>query len=158
MCVAALGLIGALASAAGSIVGGMAQQQAANAQAAVYTQQAEAERLTSQYNANRQQEKAVRLIAQQRGGLLANGIALDGSALDLIDDTTKQTELDVAAIRWNGELKARNFETQAAAYEAKGDAAMVGGIIGAIAPTIKGFGGDPAPVSLPSYGTSMADA
>jgi hypothetical protein len=143
MCVMALGLIGGLVSAVGSMASGAAQANAANAQAAAYDRQAAAERIQANYNADRQRDKSIKLISSQRAAFGASGVDMSsGSPLDVIADTTRETELDVSAIRWNGEIKAQNFEMQAGASRAKASAAQTGGLFGAISPLIKGFGGD----------------
>lgn len=141
MCMAALGIVGALVSGIGSIASGAAQANAANAQAAAYERQAAAERQQAAFNADRQQEKSIKLLSSQRASFLGAGVSLQGSPLDVIADTTRETELDVSAIRYNGEIKAQNFEMQAAAMHAKADAASTGGLIGALSPMIKGIGG-----------------
>jgi hypothetical protein len=156
MCGPALGLIGGLVSAVGSIASGAAQQSAANAQASAYERQAYNERQAALYNASRQREKAVELIAQQRVGFLDTGISLMGTPMNILEDTTTETEMDVAAIKYNGEIKAQNFEMQADIYRMKGENAMMGGLIGSIAPVIKGFGGTPDTASpfAPTFGGS----
>lgn|SRR5262245_25451541 len=141
MCVMALGLIGGVIGAVGSLVGAANASTAANNQAAIYQRQAAAERAQADFNAKQQQSKAIKLISQQRTSYLASGLSLEGSPMDTLADTTRQTELDVAAIRYNGEIKAQNFEMQAAAYRSKAKGAQTAGVFGAIAPLIKGFGG-----------------
>lgn len=141
MCMMALGLIGGLVSAIGSVAAGAAQANAANAQAAAYQRQAAAERQQAAFNAERQQQKEIKIISTQRASYLAAGVSLQGSPMDTIADTTREGELDVAAIKYNGEIKAQNFEAQAASFRAKASAAEAGGAIGAISPLIKGFSG-----------------
>jgi hypothetical protein len=141
MCMMALGLIGGLVSAAGSMAAASAQADAANQQAAAYERQAAIERQTAFYESERQRDKSIQLIAKQRLGYLSAGVGLQGTPLDIIADTTRQTELDVAAIRYNGEVKATNFETQAAIFRTKADNAKQAGAIGALSPIIKGFSG-----------------
>lgn len=141
MCMMALGLIGGIVSAVGSMAAASAQANAANQQAAAYERQAAIERQTGEYEAARQRDKSIRLISQQKVGYLSAGVGLQGTPLDIIADTTRETELDVSAIRYNHEVKAQNFQAQAGVFRAKADAAMVGGAFGAISPLIKGFGG-----------------
>lgn len=141
MCMMAMGLIGGLVSAMGSLASGAAQANAANAQAAAYDRQAAAERQQAAFNADRQQEKSIKLLSTQRASFLAAGVSLQGSPLDVIADTTRETELDVSAIKYNGEIKAQNFEMQAQAFRAKADAAQTGAAFGALSPLIKGFSG-----------------
>jgi|KBSSwiStaDraftv2_1062776.scaffolds.fasta_scaffold737488_2 hypothetical protein len=141
MCVMALGLIGGVLGAVGSLVGAQQQAQAANNQAAIYARQAAAERAQAEFNANQTRSKAIKVISQQRTGYLASGLSLEGAPTDTLADSTRQSELDVAAIRYNGEIKAQNFDMQAAAYRSKAAGAQTAGVFGAISPLIKGFGG-----------------
>lgn len=141
MCMMAIGIIGGVVSAIGAIAGAQAQANAANAQAAAYQRQAALERQQAAFNADQQESKAIRLISKQRAGFLAAGVSIMGTPMDVIEDTTRETDLDVQAIKYNGEIKAQNFEMQAAAFKAKADAAQTAGFFGAISPLIKGFGG-----------------
>jgi len=152
----ALGIIGGVVGAMGSIAAGQAQANAANAQAYAYQRQAMLERQQADFNANQQQEKAIKLISAQRAGYLASGVALQGTPLDAIADTTRQSDLDVQAIRYNGEIKAQNFEAQAAVFRTKAASAQQGGLIGALSPLIKGFGGAAGGGSDFSFGGSTS--
>ena len=141
MCMMALGIIGGVVGAMGSIMAGQAQANANNAQAYAYERQAALERQQADFNANQQQEKAVKLISSERTSYLASGVALSGTPLDTLADTTRQSDMDVQAIRYNGEIKAQNFETQAAVFRTKAQSAQQAGFIGALSPLIKGFSG-----------------
>jgi hypothetical protein len=137
----ALGIIGGVIGAIGSIASAQASANATNAQAAAYERQAALERQQANYNADQQQSKAIKLISSQRSAMLAAGVSLQGTPTDVLVDTTQQTNLDVQAIRYNGEIKAQNFESQAGALRAKASAQETAGAFGAISPLIKGFGG-----------------
>lgn len=156
MCMPALALVGGIVSAVGSLAVGQANANAANAQAAMYERQAQAERAQAQFNSERQREKGIKMLATQRAGFLGNGVALSGSALDVLLDTTRENELDVSAIKYNAEIKAQNFEMQADSYKAKASAARMAGLFGAISPIIRGAGG--ADFAGSSFGgTSLED-
>lgn len=141
MCVMALGIIGAVVGAAGSLMSGMMAAQNSRNQAAIYERQAAAERAQAQFNADQQESKAIRLISKQRTGFLSSGVSLQGTPTDVLLDTTMQTDLDVQAIKYNGEIKAQNFEMQAAALRAKAGGQELGGAFGALSPLIKGASG-----------------
>jgi hypothetical protein len=72
--------------------------------------------------------------------MLAAGVSLQGTPTDVLADTTRQTDLDVQAIRYNGEIKAGNFQTQASIFRTKAGAQEQAGFLGALSPLIKGFG------------------
>ena len=66
--------------------------------------------------ARRIQGQVDRTTGAQRAGFAANGVALTGSAADVILDTAEEGALDVATVRWNSRLRADNLK-----YEAKID-------------------------------------
>lgn len=114
MCVAAIGLIGGVLSG----IGAMAQANAAaaneTAQAEMKDRQAAIERSTGAYKAARLAEKVKQVEGNQRANYAASGLALTGSASDVIEDSATQGALDIAAIRWNTTLTSDNL-----GYEAK---------------------------------------
>jgi hypothetical protein len=135
------GVLGSVVSAVGAMAGAQAQAQASRAQAEAYQRQALLERQQADFNAREQEHKAIKLISQQRSSYLSAGVSLYGTPMDVIDDSTKQSDLDVQAIRYNGEIKAQNFDMQARALNVKAQGQEQAGAIGAIAPLIKGIGG-----------------
>jgi hypothetical protein len=137
----ALGIIGAVVGAAGSLMSGMMAAQASQQQANAYARQAALERQQAAFNADQQEAKAIKLISSQRTAFLGAGVSLAGTPTDVLVDTTNQTDLDVQAIKYNGEIKAQNFEMQAAALRTKAEGQQIGGVFGALSPLIKGFSG-----------------
>lgn len=145
MCMMALGLIGGVVGAIGSIASGNASAAASRQQADLYARQAMLERQQAEFNANQQQEKDVHFMSTQRSSMLAAGVSLQGTPTDVLEDTARQTSLDEQAIRYNGEIKAQNFEGQAAIFRTKAAGQQTAGFFGALSPLIKGatgaFGG-----------------
>jgi len=141
MCVMALGIIGAVVGAAGSIMSGMMAAQASRAQADAYTRQAALERQQAAFNAQQQEDKAIKLISAQRSAYLSAGVSLQGTPTDVLLDTTQQSNLDTQAIKYNGAIKEQNFLMQARALQVKAQGQQAGGFFGALSPLIKGFGG-----------------
>lgn len=111
---AIVGLVGSVVSGIGAA--GQMEQQAENnrAQAKMQERQAEIDTATGEYEATRTKDVVKRTTGAQRAGFSANGLGLQGSAADVIADTTQEGALDVAAIKWNSTLKADNSK-----YEAK---------------------------------------
>lgn len=138
---AVVGIIGGIASAVGSMAAAQASANASRAQADAYRDQAAREREQANFNAQQQEHKAIKLISQQRTAFLSAGVSLYGTPMDVINDSTLQSDLDVQAIRYNGAIKARNFDMQARALDVKAQGQEQAGAIGAIAPLIKGVGG-----------------
>lgn len=115
-----LPVLGAVVGLAGSIVSGVAaagqmEQQAENqrAQAKMQERQAEISQKTGEYEIERTKDTVRRTTGAQRAGFSANGLGLQGSAADVIADTTQEGALDIAAIKWNSELKSDNSKYEA---------------------------------------------
>jgi hypothetical protein len=136
MCPPVLAVVGALTTAASSIAGGMAQSNAAEANAAIQRRQAMIETMAGQREANRKSEQIDQVAARQRASYAASGVLVDGSPTDVIADTRREGQLDVAAIEWNARLKSGNLSYQAQVSDMNAKQARVGGFMGALAPII----------------------
>lgn len=123
----AITAVSALAGAAGSIMQGRSQSQAASYQAAVAQNQAKASEINAQYatQAGAQREQAQRmrtagLIGAERAGAAAHGVdANTGSALDIQSDSATLGELDALTIRNNAAREAYNYRVQASSAGAQ---------------------------------------
>lgn len=144
MCIAGFGVVASLIGTAVSAAAGMAQANAQassqQAQAAIYERQAQIERQTAEYEAQRQREKGARLAGKQRAAFLASGVSLAGTPTDIIADSTRENELDVSAIRYNGTIKSQNFSDQAKIYRVAAGNTKSAGALSALAPAISGIG------------------
>ena len=123
------------------MAGAQASANASRAQAEAYQRQAMLERQQADFNAREQEHKAIKLYIAAEVGLSVGGCLACGTPTDVIDDSTMQSDLDVQAIRYNGEIKAQNFDMQARALNIKAQGQQQAGAFGAIAPLIKGIGG-----------------
>lgn len=139
MCFAAIGLIGGLVSAAGSVMSGMMQAQGYEAQAAAYKAQAQTQAMAGSAAGQQADDKMKRMTGAQVTALASNGLDLSGSALDVIRDSRAQAEMDKATIRanWQNQANVSTFQSNVATMNAGN--AMMGGIIGAAAPLINSF-------------------
>lgn len=146
-----LPMLGAVVGLAGAVVSGIgaaqqAQQQAANheAEAALKDRQAEVNAETAIYEQDRTRDVVERTLGAQRAGYAANGIALDGSAVDVIADTATEGALDIAAIQWNSDLKTDNLKYEAKIDRMNADGARSSAGLAFLAPVLGGvakFGG-----------------
>lgn len=73
----------------------------------------------AKFEENAQRDRARRLMAAQRVGYAKAGVTLQGSPLDVIEDTAASAELDALAIRYGG-------ASRAAAFRAQGTEALIG--------------------------------
>jgi len=131
---------------AGGVISAMGAIQAANAQAA-----------SAQYNAKvaesnrraalRQTQVAVedkqaenrRQLGSIRAAYGASGLMLDGSPLDVLEDTAQEQAFDVAKIRYKGKMQAEGYSEQAALYRLEAKSAKRAGWIGAGSALIGGL-------------------
>lgn len=101
MCMAAIGLIGAVIQGIGAKQA--ADQEAANlkAQSEMQKRQAAINQETGAYQARRKQEEIDRALGSQRAAYAGSGVALSGTPETVISESAQEGALDVAAIRWN---------------------------------------------------------
>jgi len=91
-----------------------------------------------------EQEARFRRASRQRMGTLRAGFAgsslLNGSAFDALADSAAQEELEALSIRYEGELAARGYTSQAKLYDAEQSNAKIRGVFGAASQTLQGAG------------------
>jgi len=115
--------VGSAVSAYGMMQAGKAQQRAYEYNAQIAERNAQIARDQAAYEAERQESRMRRVIAGQRVGYLASGVTLEGSAMELMVDTTVQGEMDRLAILYGGEVESVNQEAEAALSRMQGAAA-----------------------------------
>jgi hypothetical protein len=140
-----LAVTGTVVGAAGTAFGAVAanrqaQSQAAmaNANAAAAKRDADYARNQAQYNEMLAKQRADRVRGAQRAGIAASGVDFTGSPLDLLEETTIQSEMDRQEILRSGEYKASGYDFQAAgqryqanAYRSAGSTALTTGMLSA---------------------------
>ncbi len=131
----------------GGIAGGLAQgiggyQQHMTA-AANYTMRAnglerdiKAEQYASAYEIARTRETVSKTLGAARAGFAANGLALSGSAVDVLSDTASEGDLDVASIRWNSQVKTDNLRYEQTVARTNAKASRTAAPLAFIAPVI----------------------
>lgn len=150
-----------ITGAVGSFAGAsQARAQAAN-QAAMYEYEGQIQQnnaLIAERNAKISQDKAnydiarhrenlLRIRGQQSAGFSAAGVALEGTPIDVFDETNIQGELDALNIQYGSTLeqqdyalKAQGFRTDAEVSKYKAYAATQEGKIKAMNSTVSGIG------------------
>lgn len=141
-----LSTFGTFISAISSVAQGVAGQQAANAQAAAYENQAKVKAAQSEQALEKAQmeaailrERGQKITAAQRAAMGASGVTTDSpTSLNLLADTTYGVESDVSMLKYNAMLEAWGFQTEAEALKTQaksakqqGRYAMLGGVLGA---------------------------
>ncbi len=97
----------------GSLREGNAQAAAARANAEAADARALTERRIGAFEVARERRQQRRFMAQQAANAGSQGTALTGQPVDLLADSARQAQLDRDAIRFNAEIGAQGFETQA---------------------------------------------
>ncbi|MBW1672026.1 MAG: hypothetical protein JRJ45_00020 [Deltaproteobacteria bacterium] len=117
-------------SAFGSISAGFAQQDALEKQADQQRDQARLAAVEAEEEAVRREEQRDRMLATQRVAFAANGIRVTpgaGSVLAVLEDTTRQFNMEIAAVRRRGTAETKFGFTEAVISENKGRAAVLSG-------------------------------
>lgn len=120
-------LIAAVASAAGSAIGGIQQSREARSQANKASEEAE---LQSRAEAR----ETIKLEKQQKLAFLKSGVALEGSPLLLLSETKRKGKENIEAITESGRVRASSIR-------ASGRGALISGLTSAAGTAAGGFGG-----------------
>lgn len=136
MAMAALPMILMLAGTAVAVYGtyqqAQAQKKSADYSARVAEQNALLARQQAQLRAGQQDRlNRLRLGSIRAAAGAAGGVASEGSVIDIIADQAVQNELQKQEMIYEGELKARGFESQAELSRMGGEAAIQAGKVGA---------------------------
>lgn len=127
MCLATLALAGAGASAAGSVIGGVSQANAAAYQGQVAANNATTARRNAAYSASAtaaQTEEAGLKAAQQQGGvrtsLAANGLDVNTGSPAAVQQSEREIgQLNIENTAARGAEQVYGYRTQAVGYEAQ---------------------------------------
>ena len=95
MCMAVLGIIGTVISAAGSIMQGQQANEMAKFQQAAYEQQAQADAQASAFESERERYKQELAASSARAQVGASGVAMAGSPTDVLVAHAREGQLDL---------------------------------------------------------------
>ena len=117
-------------SALGAISAGFAEKRTLEDQADQQREQARITAFESEAEAVRREEERDRVLATQRVAFAANGIRVTpgaGSVLAVMEDATRQFNMEVAAVRRQGEAQTKFAFREAAITQNKARAAVLAG-------------------------------
>lgn len=126
---AAIPYVIAAVTAVGAIQQAQAAKKAANYNAQLADENAKIARQQGDSHAAQIRRQSVLGLGDMRASFAANGVSLEGSALDVMADSAYQYELDKQNARYNAELKARGYSNEAQLQRARGESAMTAGYL-----------------------------
>ena len=132
----------AAVSAVGSIMQGQAQSDAANYNAAIARQNAEIARQQGEAAAQAQNRDAQRKMGSMVAAYGASGVQSDtGSPMEALMDSARMATLDNLTIKYDADLRARGYQSQAVLSSANAKSASTAGVIGAVGAAGRGVAG-----------------
>lgn len=137
---AVIGIAGSVASGVGAAAQSLNNAASMEAQAAGVERDADAAKKASAYEAARTRETVERTLGNQRAGFAANGVALSGSALEVMQDTAIEGDLDVEAIKWNSTVKTDGMKYEAKQLRANAAGARASAPLAFLTPVLGGVG------------------
>lgn len=123
--------MGGIVQAVGQISQGVSASEAASYNAGVARRSATVARQQAEADAAMQQAQATQILGSQRAGYAASGIAMEGSALDVLYNSASVAERDRQNILYKGALKAQGYEDQAALESARASSLLLSGYMNA---------------------------
>lgn len=138
---AALGLIGSIIGAVGTIMTGQAQAQMMEYQARQLEVKAAEERAAAQREAIEQGKETEYVISRQRAVAGVSGLGvLDDTVLQLVSDTAGAGKYRQLMTQYGGLSRAEGLRAEAAGKRMSGRAALIGSYFGAAGQAFSGFG------------------
>lgn len=122
-----VGVVSAVAAVAGGIMqnaSGQRQARAAReqaeAQARVAEENARQAQVASAYEDYQHRYRTSKLIGEQRAKFGKAGVIMEGTPLEIMEDTAYQSELDSMAIKYRGNVSANRSMMEASGYRSAG--------------------------------------
>ncbi len=109
------------------IVSGLFNMNASESQASALRSQASLVRAETAAEIERYKISASRYKASQKMAYIKSGVQIEGSPLDVLDETARTASENISAIRAQGEAEATKLTSQARQVRSAGRAALVGG-------------------------------
>ncbi len=132
--------IGTAVSVIGMLQQGQQAKSAAEYNASVARQNATITQQQAAANAAAQQRKARMQLGTMRAGYGAAGIGLEGSPMDILEQSASMAELDRQNILYGGQLRAQGYSNTATLEDAAGENAETGSYLRAGSALLIGAG------------------
>lgn len=134
-------IVGAVISAMGALRQADSAKKMAKYNAALGERQAGITRDQTNADLARQRRAARKMLGTMRAQYGAAGVNVEGSPLDVLEESAANAELDHLTLKYRGDLKAQGYEMGAELDRYKGDEAQRAGYMKAAGTLIGAFGG-----------------
>jgi hypothetical protein len=129
---AIVGVVAGVASAVAGVVGGIKQAESQQRQAAAAKSQGEAQARAAEENArqvqiaaqiekDQQRRRMARITSSQRAKIGASGVTMEGTPLEILEDTAYEGELENLRTDYQANQQASRLYGEAGNYRAAGD-------------------------------------
>lgn len=127
--------------AAGSLIKGSAESNAANYNADVSSQNAAMTRSQGAAAVEKQRRENERALGSIKASYGASGVTMDGSPMDVFASSAAEAELDAQNTAYNYEVKARGYDSEATLSRSRAKSAATGAVFSAAGQLLGGFNG-----------------
>lgn len=134
-----LAIAGGVVTGAGSLYSGFTASQSYQDQAKVADRQAVMEGQAGRYEQQRVKARNDRVLGDQRQQFISSGIALEGSAQEVIADSAREAALDEEAVLYGAQVRAENKRFESRLARSNAQSALIGGVIGAASGVMGGL-------------------
>lgn len=107
------------------------EKQAAKYNEKVANQQAVSAQQEAAANADKQRRAASKTIGSMQASYAASGVTLEGSPLEILEQSARNAKLDELNILWSGETRAQGYRATANLENARASNAMTSGYLSA---------------------------
>lgn len=133
-------LAGMAVQVTGQIKQGEAAAQAADEEARIQSENAKLARDQAAHEERQQRIINRKQLGSMRAAYGASGVSLEGSPLDILEESAAAMEMDAQNIKYAGELKARGFYQEASMARTRGKNAREASYLGAASSLLSGAG------------------
>lgn len=137
---ATISTVGTIVSTVGALSQGFASADASSYNAKLAQQNAVASRQQAAASARTADIEARKRLGAIEANVGASGVSMEGSPLDILQESARAAEMDRLNILYGGEVRARGYENTATLDRFKGDAAETAGYLSAGRELMGGYG------------------
>jgi len=131
-------IAGLVVTVASQVSAGSKRKKAAKKQAGLLRQQAQLQEEAAAFEALQQDRAFEKLMGRQRLAIAASGVRLEGSSLQILEESLRDKKETIDIINKTGSAGAGALNAQGQALEKAGRNAFIGSIVGAVGTAAQG--------------------